>query len=57
MFQKLGAKYIQENPSFSAVIKRLTETLPEKREAIMRDLSVREYLLKLPVTGGLYIGP
>ena len=37
--------------------KSLAEELPEKREAILRDLSVREYLLKLPVTGGLYIGP
>lgn len=51
VFQKLGAKYIQENPSFLTAAKRLAEGLPEKREAIMRNLSVGEYLLKLPITG------
>ena len=51
VFQKLGAEYIQENPSFLTATKSLAETLPEKREAIMRNLSVREYLLKLPITG------
>ena len=49
VFQKLGAEYLQEDSSFSAAIKRLAEELPEKREAIMRDLSVREYILKLPI--------
>lgn len=51
VFQKLGAEYIQENPSFLTATKSLAEALPEKREAIMRHLSVREYLLKLPITG------
>lgn len=51
VFQKLGAEYIQENPSFLTVVKNLAEALPEKQEAIMRNLSVREYLLKLPITG------
>ena len=50
-FQKLGAEYIQENPSSLTAAKSLAETLPEKREAIMRNLSVREYLLKLPIMG------
>lgn len=50
VFQKLGAEYLQEDPSFSATIKSLAETLPERRETIMRDLSVREYILKLPIT-------
>lgn len=51
VFQKLGAKYIQENPSFLTAAKSLAEALPEKQEVIMRNLSVREYLLKLPITG------
>ena len=51
VFQKLGVEYIQENPSFLTATKSLAEALPEKREAIMRNLSVREYLLKLPITG------
>lgn len=51
VFQKLGAEYIQENPSFLSATKNLAEALPEKREAIMRNLNVREYLLKLPITG------
>lgn len=51
VFQKLGAEYIQENPSFLTAAKSLAEALPEKREAIMRNLSVREYLLELPITG------
>lgn len=50
VFQKLGAEYLQEDSSFSATIKSLAETLPERRETIMRDLSVREYILKLPIT-------
>lgn len=50
VFQKLGAEYLQEDPSFSAAIKRLAEELPEKQETIMRDLIVREYILKLPIT-------
>ena len=50
VFQKLGAQYKQEDPSFLSVAKRLTESLPEKRETIMRDLSVREYILKLPIS-------
>lgn len=57
VFQKLGATYIQENSSFLTAAKSLAEELPEKREAILRDLSMREYLLKLPVTGGSDIGP
>lgn len=51
VFQKLGAEYIQENPFFLSATKSLAEALPEKREAIMRNLRVREYLLKLPITG------
>lgn len=57
VFQKLGAEYIQENPSFLTAAKSLAEALPEKREAIMRNLSVREYLLKLPITGGSDTAP
>lgn len=49
VFQKLGAEYLQEDSTFSAAIKRLVEELPEKQETIMRELSVREYLLKLPI--------
>lgn len=52
VFQKLGAKYVQENPSFLSAAKRLAESLPEKRETIMQDLGVQEYLLKLPITSG-----
>lgn len=44
VFQKLGAKYMQEDPSFFALAKSLAEELPEKREAILQDLSVREYI-------------
>ena len=51
VFQKLGAEYIQENPSFLTAAKSLAEALLEKQEAIMRNLSVGEYLLKLPITG------
>lgn len=51
VFQKLGAKYIQENPSFLTAAKSLAEALPEKRKAIMRHLCVRESLLKLPIMG------
>lgn len=50
VFQKLGAECIQEDPSFFASAKSLAEELPEKWEDIMRDLSVREYILKLPIT-------
>ena len=50
VFQKLGAEYIQDDPSFLGGAESLAKALPEKREAILRDLSVREYLLKLPVS-------
>ena len=50
VFQRLGAQYMREDPSFFASAKKLAEELPEKREAIMRDLSVREYILKLPIS-------
>lgn len=52
VFQKLGAEYIQDDPSFLKAAENLAKDLPEKREAIMGDLRVREYLLKLPITGG-----
>lgn len=51
MFQKLGAEYIQDDPSFLKAAENLAKDLPEKREAIMGNLRVREYLLKLPITG------
>lgn len=51
VFQKLGAEYIQDDPSFLKAAENLAKDLPEKREAIMGDLCVREYLLKLPITG------
>lgn len=50
VFQKLGAQYIQEDSSFLSAAKRLAESLPEKRETIIQDLSVREYILKLPIS-------
>lgn len=57
VFQKLGAEYIRDDPSFLKVAENLAKDLPEKREAIMRDLCVREYLLKLPITGGSDTAP
>lgn len=50
VFEKLGAKYVQDDPSFLKVAKDLAESLPEKHERIMRDLKVREYILKLPIS-------
>lgn len=57
VFQKLGAEYIQDDPSFLKAAENLAKDLPEKREAIMGDLRVREYLLKLPITGGSDTAP
>ena len=51
VFQKLGAEYMQDDSSFLKAAENLAKDLPEKREAIMGDLCVREYLLKLPITG------
>lgn len=51
VFQKLGAEYVQDDPSFLKAAENLAKDLPEKREAIMGDLCVREYLLKLPIMG------
>ncbi len=50
VFEKLGAEYIREDPSSFTSAKKLAEELPEKREAILRDLIVREYILKLPIS-------
>lgn len=50
VFQKLGAAYIGEDPDHFSSIKRLAEALPEKREDIMRELTVREYILRLPIS-------
>lgn len=50
VFQKLGAKYVQDDPAFLKVAENLAKDLPEKWESILRDLSVREYLLKLPIS-------
>lgn len=50
VFQKMGAEYIQDDPSFLKAAENLAKDLPEKRETIMGDLCVREYLL-MPVTG------
>lgn len=49
VFEKLGAEYIQDDPSFLKAAEDLTKSLPEKRETIMQDLRIREYLLKLPI--------
>ena len=57
VFQKLGEEYIQDDPSFLKAAENLAKDLPEKREAIMGDLRVREYLLKLPITGGSDTAP
>lgn len=51
VFQKLGAEYVQDDPSFLKAAENLAKDLPEKREAIMGDLRVQEYLLKLPIMG------
>ena len=51
VFQKLGAEYMQDDPSFLKAAENLAKGLPEKREAIMGDLRMREYLLKLPIIG------
>lgn len=50
VFKKLGAEYVQDNLSFFKAVKELAESFPEKQESIMRDLKVREYILKLPVS-------
>lgn len=49
VFEKLGAVYVQDDPSFLKTAMSLAESLPEKRESIMRDLKVREYSLQLPI--------
>lgn len=51
VFQKLRAEYIQDDPSFLRAAENLAKDLPEKREAIIGDLRVRKYLLKLPIMG------
>lgn len=50
VFEKLGAEYMQDDLSFLKAAEDLAKSLPKKRESIIRDLSVREYILKLPVS-------
>lgn len=49
VFEKLGAVYVQDDLSYLKKAMSVAESLPEKRESIMRDLKVREYSLKLPI--------
>jgi hypothetical protein len=42
-------EYLQDDPAFLNVLKNLTKHQPKKLEALMRNLNVREYILKLPV--------
>ena len=50
VFEKLGAEYAQDNLSFLKTAEDLAKDLPEKREEILRDLKVREYILELPIS-------
>ena len=49
VFEKLRMEYLQDDPAFLNVLKNLTKHQPKKLEALMRNLNVREYILKLPV--------
>lgn len=50
VFEKMGAVYVQDNLSFLKIAEDLAKDLPGKREDIFRDLKVREYILKLPIS-------